>query len=107
VQLSVEAADDTGEKTVAGRVLDISEGGLRCWVARAPQIGAGDRLRASLRLGRDDLDLAAGILSVRDAVDEPGQHMILSFQISERVARVIRQHVFAWEIAERRQYELR
>jgi len=40
--------------------------------------------------------------TVRAAEAEPGHHVILTFRTPEQVARVIRQHVYAWEIAERR-----
>jgi c-di-GMP-binding flagellar brake protein YcgR len=93
------------EATVVGRLLDISEGGLRCWVPEAPSIGAGDQLLASVPLGRHEVELTGAVHTVRDAYGEPGKHMILTFQTGERVARVIRQHVFAWEIEERRRFE--
>lgn len=91
--------------SVEGRLLDISEGGLRCWVSEAPKVGASKHLVVSVRLGKDEMDLPAAVVAVRDALDEPGKHVILSLQIGERMAQLIRKHVFAWEIAERRRYE--
>lgn len=99
---AVRLAVDEGEEEVVGRLLDISEGGLRAWVARAPQVGTGDVMQAQVPLGTDEVDVTGAVLSVRDAYDEPGKHLILRFEPGERVARVIRQHVFSWEIDERR-----
>lgn len=104
VEAEVGAEGDAGE-AVTGRLLDISEGGLRCWVARAPQVGAGDRLSAAFLLDGDEVELSATVLDVRDAWDEPGQHIICTFRTGEGTARLIRRHVFAWEIAERREFE--
>jgi hypothetical protein len=106
VRLMAEVEQEEDQEHVVGRLLDISEGGLRCWVPRVPGIGKGDAMQASVPLGRTDLDISGSVLSVRDAWDEPGQHMILTFETSEREARLIRQHVFAWEIAERRSYNV-
>ena len=89
---------------MVGRLLDISEGGLRCWVAGSPKIGAGDKMLASIPLGRNELELEGAVHTVRESYDEPGRHLVLRFETSERQARLIRQHVFAWEIAERRQF---
>jgi hypothetical protein len=105
VRLMAEADEEQDQEQVVGRLLDISEGGLRCWVPRSPGIGQGDPMQASVPLGKADLDISASVLSVREAWDEPGQHMILTFDTSEREARLIRQHVFSWEIAERRRYD--
>jgi PilZ domain len=99
VRLAAAAGDDF----VVGRLLDISEGGLRCWLSRAPEVGAGGAMLASVPLGRNELSLESSVHTVRDAHDEPGKHVVLRFATSEREARLIRQHVFAWEIAERRQ----
>jgi hypothetical protein len=96
---------DPADETFVGRLLDISEGGLRAWVARKPQVNHGETMLASVPLGKHEVEVEGAILSVRDAYDEPGHHMILTFQPGEQVARMIRQHVFAWEIAERRRFE--
>ena len=101
----VRLAAEEGDEAVSGRLLDISEGGLRCWVARAPRVGTGDPLQASVPLGRTQVELTGAVHAVRDAYDEPGQHVILRFEAGEREAQLIRQHVFATEIAERRRFE--
>jgi hypothetical protein len=102
VRLAAEEENDE----VVGRLLDISEGGLRCWLPEAPPVGAGDQMQASVPLGRHEVEVTGAVHTVRDAYDEPGHHMILTFRTGEREARVIRQHVFAWEIEERRRFQL-
>jgi len=89
------------EERFDGRLLDISEGGLRCWVATTT-MKVGDKIQASVTLGTGDVEVEAAVHTVRAAVEETGHHVILTFRTPETVARVIRQHVYAWEIAERR-----
>lgn len=101
---SATETTDPDDEAVVGRLLDISEGGLRCWVSQAPPVGTGDPLRASLPLGRTLLELTGAVHTVRDAFGEPGQHVILRFQPTEREAQLIRRHLYAWEIAERRRF---
>jgi c-di-GMP-binding flagellar brake protein YcgR len=84
-----------------GRLLDISEGGMRCWVPEAGGVKVGDRLSASLRLSTGSLEQDGAVHTVRPAFDEPGHHLILTFHSDEATAQLIRQHVFAWELAER------
>ena len=94
------SSDD--QQQLNGRLLDISEGGLRCWVATPGEMRVGDKMQASVTLGAGDVEVEGAVHTVRAAIEEPGHHVILTFRTAEKVARVIRQHVYAWEIAERR-----
>jgi hypothetical protein len=98
---SVELSSDEDQR-VNGRLLDISEGGLRCWVANPASLKVGDKMQAWVTLGAGDVAVEGAVHTVRAAEAEPGHHVILTFRTPEQVARVIRQHVYAWEIAERR-----
>jgi hypothetical protein len=97
----VELAD-FGDQRITGRLLDISEGGLRCWVAAPAGMKVGDKMQAWVALGAGRVEVEGAVHTVREAIDESGHHVILTFRTPEQVARVIRQHVYAWEIAERR-----
>jgi hypothetical protein len=85
-----------------GRLLDISEGGLRCQVPEKPAIKVGDPMSASLRLDTGDVEVTGAVHTVREAYGTPGYEVILIFRADEITAQLIRQHVFTWEIAERR-----
>ena len=98
---SVELAGDE-EQRISGRLLDISEGGLRCWVAAPAEMKVGDKMQARVSLGAGNVAVEGAVHTVREAAEEAGHHVILTFRTPEQVARVIRQHVYAWEIAERR-----
>lgn len=97
----VELAGDE-EQRITGRLLDISEGGLRCWVAAPAEMKVGDKMQAWVTLGAGDVEVEGAVHTVREADEDSGHHVILTFRTPEQVARVIRQHVYAWEIAERR-----
>ena len=92
----------TDDHTIEGALLDISEGGLRCWVANPAKMKVGDKMQAWVTLGAGNVAVEGAVHTVRAADAEPGHHVILTFRTPEQVARVIRQHVYAWEITERR-----
>lgn len=99
VRLEAEAGGQTAE----GVLLDISEGGLRCWTDEPTSLTAGDRVRATVWLGTSEAELSSTVHTVRQAPHgDPGQHLILTFDALEDVAQLIRQYVYAWEIGERR-----
>ncbi|MEV6347427.1 PilZ domain-containing protein [Actinoplanes sp. NPDC051851] len=99
---AVRLVAELDDESVEGRLLDISEGGLRCAIPRSPQLRPGDRMRAVLWLGTGEVQLEGAIHDIRDAHDDPGQNLILVFQTKDPVAQMIRQYVIAWEIGERR-----
>ena len=99
---SVRLGAEPEEAPVAGRLLDISEGGLRCEVPEKPEIKVGDPMSAELRLDTGDVEVTGTVHTVRQVPGESGYEIILIFRADETTAQLIRQHVFTWEIAERR-----
>ena len=87
-----------------GALLDISEGGLRCWIDEPAKLAPGDHLRALVGLGTAaEAELSGTILTVRDAPHgDPGRHVVLTFDTGESIAQLIRLYVLNWEINERR-----
>lgn len=99
VRLDAEVSGQPAE----GVLLDISEGGLRCWIDEATSLVAGDRVGATVWLGTAEARLSCVVHNVREAPHgDPGQHLILLFDTKEDLARTIRQYIMAWEIGERR-----
>ncbi|MEV0898785.1 PilZ domain-containing protein [Actinoplanes sp. NPDC049802] len=99
VRLDAEVAGQPSE----GVLLDISEGGLRCWIDQATSLAPGDRVDATVWLGTAEARLSGAVHTVRPAPHgDPGEHLILTFDTKEDVARMIRQYILAWEIGERR-----
>jgi hypothetical protein len=98
VQLGAEPAEDP----IDGRLLDISEGGLRCRLPMKPRIEVGDPISASLRLATADVEVTGTVYRLREAYRAPGYEIVVIFRPDEKTAQLIRQYVYAWEIAERR-----
>ena len=91
------------DRSLEGALLDISEGGLRCWIDEPVRLAPGDRVRATAWLGAGEVDLSGTVHTIRDAPHgDPGQHLVLTFDTAESVAQMIRNYVLAWEISERR-----
>jgi len=99
---AVQLGAEPEEALLYGRLLDISEGGLRCRLPEQPAIKEGDPMSASLRLDTGDVEVTGAVHTVREATGESGYEIILIFRADEMTAQLIRQHVFTWEIAERR-----
>ena len=89
---------------IEGALLDISEGGLRCWIDEPAKLAPGDRMTAMVGLGTSgEVVLTGTILTVREAPHgDPGQHIVLTFDAEEILAQMIRLYVMTWEINERR-----
>ncbi|SNY39177.1 PilZ domain-containing protein [Paractinoplanes atraurantiacus] len=85
-------------------LLDISEGGLRCWIDEPAPLTPGAHLHAAMNLpGAHSLTVNGTILTVRNAPHgDPGQHIVLTFTTEEQTAQTIRSYVMTWEINERR-----
>ncbi|WP_030441861.1 flagellar brake protein [Actinoplanes subtropicus] len=103
VRLVTEANDG-----IEGALLDISEGGLRCWIDEPAELAPGDQLTARLALGTSgEVELSGTILTVRDAPHgDPGRHLVLTFDAEDILAQMIRLYVLTWEINERRLREV-
>ncbi|GAB2618395.1 hypothetical protein Aab01nite_32140 [Paractinoplanes abujensis] len=93
-----------GERALEGALLDISEGGLRCWIDEPAALSPGDELGATVSLGAEgEVEVTGTILTVREAPHgDPGLHVVLTFTSGESLAQMIRLYVMTWEINERR-----
>ncbi|KUL27741.1 PilZ domain-containing protein [Actinoplanes awajinensis] len=91
-----------GPQYLQGRMLDISEGGLRFWVAENKQIKEGDTMRALVWLGNGETEVSGKVYAVRPSEDGAGLDVVLIFKTVDPLAQMIRQYVMAWEIGERR-----
>jgi hypothetical protein len=99
VRLATEVTGQPAE----GVLLDISEGGLRCWIDEVTSLKQDDHVEATVWLGTSEAKLSGVVHTVREAPHgDPGQHLILTFDTPEEVAQTIRQYIMAWEIGERR-----
>ncbi|MEV6298992.1 PilZ domain-containing protein [Actinoplanes sp. NPDC051861] len=96
------AAEEERSSEADGMLIDISEGGLRCRITQPMPVRIGDEMRAVVWLGNGEVELTGRVHTVRDDEDGVGQQIILIFHVEEVVARMIRQYIMNWEMAERR-----
>ncbi|GAA0468098.1 hypothetical protein Aca07nite_39940 [Actinoplanes capillaceus] len=102
----VRLVSEVNGQPTEGALLDISEGGLRCWIDQPTTLSQGDRVETTVWLGTAEARLSGVVHTIRPAPHgDPGEHLILRFGAKEDVARMIRQYVLAWEIGERRRAE--
>lgn len=100
---TVELQPEAKSGPIAGKLIDISEGGLRCWTDGTSSLAPGDRVGVTVWLGTREEHLDTVIHTVRQLPQgDPGQHLILTFEAKDEVAKLIQQYVIAWEIGERR-----
>ncbi|WP_127507470.1 PilZ domain-containing protein [Actinoplanes solisilvae] len=91
--------------TAKAALIDISEGGLRCWIDDGSlPVTAGDPVRIGVRLGTGEARLNALVHSVRELPRSySGQHIVLTFEAEHETATLIQRYVIAGETGERRQ----
>jgi c-di-GMP-binding flagellar brake protein YcgR len=96
------AAEQERAAEADGLLIDISEGGLRCRINQAMAVRAGDEMCAVVWLGNGEVELTGRVHTVRPDEHGAGQQLILTFSVEEAVAKMIRQYIMGWELAERR-----
>jgi PilZ domain len=92
---------DTGSATVLGRVVDMSEGGLRCRV-RENQVRREEVVSVRVRLGGDVLELTGTVLFVRPDDEGDFIDLVVTYETTEAIGRAIRGYVLRREMEERR-----
>ncbi|WP_432985097.1 PilZ domain-containing protein [Dactylosporangium sp. CA-233914] len=97
-----EAVEVTrGGSTYEGRVIDLSEGGVRC---RMPEdrFERDDRVDVKVFLEHETLTMSGSVLFVRRDPDTATYDVIITYETSELVGRAIRGYVLRREMEERR-----
>lgn len=89
----------------SGRVVDVSEGGVRCRVPDT-DLAVDEPVMIHIELPAITVELAGTVLALREP-GEPGGtgvDVVVVYQAPEATAHHIRRHVFAWERAERQRF---
>ena len=90
-----------GTHTFSGRVMDLSEGGVRLRI-REDRFERDDRVEVRLRLDDTTYPLSGKVLFVRWIPDLEGFDVIITYEPSEAVGTAIRGYVLRREMEERR-----
>jgi len=87
---------------VLGRLIDVSEAGIRCWLASC-DFTPGEFVQIQATLRDNSLGLVGQVLSVRQpGASGKGADLVVTYQVDEASAQVIRRYVMAYDLAERR-----
>ena len=79
-----------------GRLLDVSEGGLRCRLDEAEAVvGVGDVISCSFKAGLKELDLRGKVLQVHLDVGGPRVLAVQFLDVTSAQSDELRRHVFA------------
>jgi hypothetical protein len=89
------------QETVTGKVVDISEGGVRLRV-REDSFDQDERVEVQLALDNETLALPGTVLFVRRHPETDSFDVIITYQTDEALGRAIRGYVLRREMEERR-----
>jgi hypothetical protein len=92
-----------GGQTYTGRVMDLSEGGVRLRI-REDRFERDDRVEVRLTLDDTMFPLNGKVLFVRWIPDSEGFDVIITYEPTEAVGRAIRGYVLRREMEERRRF---
>jgi hypothetical protein len=85
----------------SGRVIDLSEGGVRCRT-RIGDFARDQRVTVELRLDADLVQIGGRVLFVRRNVETADFDVVVEYETSETVGRLIRSYVLRRQMKERR-----
>ncbi len=94
-------ADDDKDTPIAGHVVDISEGGIRCRV-RECRYRLADPIRIRVVLDGQDVDAKGQVLAIRPSPTSEDVEVVMVYALSEAQARIVRRYILEWQVAERR-----
>nr|BFE63615.1 hypothetical protein GCM10020063_081410 [Dactylosporangium thailandense] len=90
-----------GGSTYQGRVIDLSEGGVRCRMLE-DRFERDDRVDVKVSLESESITLSGTVLFVRRDPENATYDVIITYETSELIGRAIRGYVLRREMEERR-----
>jgi hypothetical protein len=99
--IRLSEADLAGERAVDGIIADLSEGGVRCRLAR---FGGhlGDITTVEIDLAGEMIDIVGTVYELRTLRRGAGIEAVLVYTLTEPIARTVRRYLFEREVAARR-----
>jgi hypothetical protein len=92
---------DGGTAPASGRIIDLSEGGVRCRT-RIGNFVREQRVEVALRLDADVVKINGRVLFVRRNVETADFDVVVQYETTETVGRLIRSYVLRRQMEERR-----
>jgi len=94
------AAEDAA--AAGGRLIDISEAAIRCWLGSC-EYQPGELVAVATTLHNHQLELVGTVLSVRQpAPAGKGAEIVVTYEVDEARAQIIRRYVMDYDLVERR-----
>ncbi len=108
IQVHLTAEQEAG--VLAGRVVDISEGGLRCWLDSGKlscDFAGGETVTAVVGLEGDQIAIHGEVLRVSAEPAQPGKakqplEIVIVFELPEDTAGIVRRYVLHSQLLARR-----
>ncbi|HEY8339165.1 MAG TPA: PilZ domain-containing protein [Egibacteraceae bacterium] len=91
-----------GRRELPARLLDLSEGGLRCRVKGPAPASQGETLTAVLSLDGSDIVAETAVVRATPSLDGRTELALRFVDLGERSAEVIRRHLFRQQLRQRR-----
>lgn len=89
------------EVSVTGRAVDLSEGGMRCWVTEG-EVAAGQQVTVTIGLDDNQLSVNGEVLRVLERRTGKGLDVVIVFDLAEAAADVVRRYVMRAQLLARR-----
>jgi hypothetical protein len=86
---------------LSGRIVDLSEGGLRCWVGHA-DLTVGDSVSVRVGLDEEVIELTGTVLRMSVKDDGKGLDVVVVFDLDDGLAALIRRYVMSQQLIARR-----
>ena len=96
----VTTGRQTQAKEFTGYLIDVCEGGARCRLRRV-ETNVGEAVALRLSLDRKIVQINGMVLLVRAAEDGRNHDVVVTYDLKEREAQLVRRYVLQWEITER------
>ena len=99
--VTVRPAAPAGAAAAAGRIVDISEGSLRCWLAPVA-LGTGQDVFVTLTLDDERLAVPGTVLRAIERDGGKGLDVVVTFALGEEQAGFVRRYVMRAQLQARR-----
>jgi hypothetical protein len=99
--VKVRLTDPASGAELTGRVVDLSEGGLRCWIGRA-EITLGQAVLVTIGLDDEQVELAGAVLRLGTREDGKGLDLVVTFDLADGLAGLVRRYVMRQQLIARR-----
>ena len=99
--VAVRPVEPADAKAVLGRIVDISEGSVRCWLSAA-EFGTDQEVLVTLSLDGEQLTVPGTILKALERDGAKGLDLVVTFTLGEELAGLVRRYVMRAQLQARR-----